>query len=115
MEMRHLDRLTRRVQAERVHSIAVYRHVQTTLWKVLDQLMSNNELKGASATVSAARAITDAEKAVDSILDLFAQDAKQGGLNVRDLFAALDPSEFEVAEFGPLGSDAAQAAESDPR
>ena len=110
-ETRHLDRISRRVQEERVHSIAVYRHVQTTLWKVLDRLMSNEDPKCASAgaTVSAARAITDAEKAVNGILDLFAQDAKQGVLNVRDLFAAIDPSDFEQAGIDPSTNDMAQA------
>ena len=87
IEAQHLDRITRRVQEERVHSIAVYRHVQTTLWKVLDRLMASEDPKfsTAGATVSAARAITDAEKAVNGILDLFGQAAERGTLDVRDL------------------------------
>ena len=100
VEARHLDRISRRVQEERVHSISVYRHVQTTLWKVLDRLMASEDPKfsTASASVSAARAITDAEKAVSGILDLFAQAAERGTLNVRELFAGIDPAEFEDAE-----------------
>jgi DNA-binding Lrp family transcriptional regulator len=97
IEARHLDRISRRVQEERVHSISVYRHVQTTLWKVLDRLMASEDPKfsTASASVSAARAITDAEKAVSGILGLFAQAAERGTLNVRELFAGIDPAEFE--------------------
>ena len=115
IETRHLDRITRRVQEERVHSIAVYRHVQATLWKVLDRLMTSEDPKcaSASATVSAARAITDAEKAVNGILDLFAQDAKQGALNVRDLYAAIDPSEFEQGEDDTSSHGSTEVTEND--
>ena len=103
IEARHLDRISRRVQEERIHSIAVYRHIQTTLWKVLDRLMASEDPKfsTASATVSAARAITDAEKAVSGMLDLFAQAAERGTLNVRDLFAGIDPADFEHTEDHP--------------
>ncbi len=115
VETRHLGRIARRVQEERVHSIAVYRHVQTTLWKVLDRLMTSDDPKGASATVSAARAITDAEKAVDGILDLFAQDARLDGLTVRDLFATLDPSGFEPPTLEPATRSTAPTPECESR
>ena len=66
VEADRLDRLTRKVAAERVHSIAVYRHTQAVLWKVIDTLMANEDHK---SVASAARAVVDAEKAVNATLD----------------------------------------------
>lgn len=92
IEARGLERLRRRIQAERAHSFALYRKTQATLWTIVETLMQSDDHKSA---VPAIRAIVDAEKAVNGLLDDFADAADAGSATITDLVAQFSDEDLD--------------------
>ena len=104
VEAQRLDRLTRKVAAERLHSIAVFRHTQAVLWKAIDALMEKQDHK---FIASPARAVVDAEKAVNATLDALAKEAGAGPRTVADLYRIFTQEEIDADLHAGASDDSA--------
>ena len=114
VEAQRLDRLTRKVAHERVHSIALFRQTQAVLWKVIDALMEKKDHK---SIVPAARAVVDAEKAVNATLDALAKVVAAGRpTTIRDLVAEFTQEEIDAdlhADSNSADTDSDGASDND--
>lgn len=96
IEAARLDHLSHRAPHERLHSIALFRHTQALLWKVIDALMQDKDHK---SVASAARAVVDAEKAVNATLDSLAKEVAHGRpTTIRDLVAEFTDEELDAPD-----------------
>lgn len=89
---RRLERFRRKIEAERAHSFALYRKTQAALWEIVETLMQSDDHKSA---VPAIRAIVDSEKALNGLLDGFADAADSGSATITDLVAQFSDEDLD--------------------
>ena len=105
LRQRSRDLFRRERAAERAPAYQDCHRLQETLWKVIEHLMPPDATPGTAdesapkpdpkAVPPVARAYLDTIKIRESLRDADDKHIQNGQLSVRDIYAALDPAEFD--------------------